>query len=88
MILTYQAANLAFTADFVESSKVLSAIEESGMVIVIDPPLDVAAALIVNSKGHGQDRNMGTCTSYQLWIFSSRTIHKRCRLFDSQSARG
>ena len=54
MILTYQAANLAFTADFVESSKVLSAIEESGMVIVIDPPLDVAAALIVNSKGRGK----------------------------------
>jgi ribokinase len=54
MILTYQAANLAFTADFVESSKVLSAIEESSMVIVIDPPLDVAAALIVNSKGRGK----------------------------------
>ena len=54
MILTYQAANMAFTADFVESSKVLSAIEESGMVIVIDPPLDVAAALIVNSKGRGK----------------------------------
>ena len=54
MILTYQAANMAFTADFVESSKVLSAIEESSMVIVIDPPLDVAAALIVNSKGRGK----------------------------------
>jgi ribokinase len=54
MILTYQAANFAFTADFVESSKVLSAIEESSMVIVIDPPLDVAAALIVNSKGRGK----------------------------------
>jgi ribokinase len=54
MILTYQAANLAFTAEFVESSKVLSAIEESSMVIVIDPPLDAAAALIVNSKGRGK----------------------------------
>jgi ribokinase len=54
MILTYQAANLAFTAEFVESSKVLSAIEESSMVIVIDPPLDVAGALIVNSKGRGK----------------------------------
>ena len=53
-ILTYQAANLAFTAEFVESSNVLSAIEESSMVIVIDPPLDVAAALIVNSKGRGK----------------------------------
>jgi ribokinase len=50
LILTYQAANLAFTPEFIESSKVLSAIEESSMVIVIDPPLDVAAALIVNSK--------------------------------------
>jgi ribokinase len=54
MILTYQAANLAFTAEFVESSKVLSAIEESSMVIVIDPPLDAAASLIVNSKGRGK----------------------------------
>jgi ribokinase len=54
MILTYQAANLAFTAEFVESSKVVSAIEESSMVIVIDPPLDVAAALIVNSKDRGK----------------------------------
>jgi ribokinase len=54
MILTYQAASLGFTAEFVESSKVLSAIEESSMVIVIDPPLDVAAALIVNSKVRGK----------------------------------
>lgn len=54
LILTYQAANLAFTPEFIESSKVLSAIEESSMVIVIDPPLDVAAALIVNSKDRGK----------------------------------
>jgi ribokinase len=54
MILTYQAANLAFTGEFVENSKVLSAIEESSMVIVIDPPLDVAAALIVKSKDRGK----------------------------------
>jgi ribokinase len=54
MILTYQAANLALTPEFVESSKVLSAIEESSMIIVIDPPLDVAAALIVNSKDRGK----------------------------------
>jgi ribokinase len=50
MILTYQAANLALRPEFVESSKVLSAIEESTMVIIIDPPLDVASALIKNSK--------------------------------------
>jgi ribokinase len=50
MILTYQAANLALTPEFVESCKVLSAIEESSMIIVIDPPLDAAAALIKNSK--------------------------------------
>ena len=54
MILTYQAANLVFTGEFVENSKVLSAIEESSMVIVIDPPLDVAAALIVKSKDRGK----------------------------------
>ena len=54
LILTYQAANFAFTPEFIESSKVLSAIEESSMVIVIDPPLDVAAALIVKSKDRGK----------------------------------
>jgi ribokinase len=54
MILTYQAANLAFTPEFIESSKVLSAIKESSMVIVIDPPLDVAGALIVNTKDRGK----------------------------------
>jgi ribokinase len=54
MILTYQAANLALTPEFVESSKVLSAIEESSMIIVIDPPLDVATALIVKSKDRGK----------------------------------
>jgi ribokinase len=54
MILTYQAANLALTPEFVESSKVLSAIDESSMIIVIDPPLEVAAALIMNSKNRGK----------------------------------
>jgi ribokinase len=54
MILTYQAANLALTPESVKSSKVLSAIDESSIVIVIDPPLDVAAALIVNCKDRGK----------------------------------
>jgi ribokinase len=54
MILTYQAANFALTPESVESSKVLSAIDESSIVIVIDPPLDVAAALIVNCKDRGK----------------------------------
>ncbi|MDQ3884321.1 MAG: PfkB family carbohydrate kinase, partial [Thermoproteota archaeon] len=50
MILTFQAANMALSPQFVESSKVLSAIEESTIIIVIDPPLDAAAALIKKSK--------------------------------------
>jgi ribokinase len=50
MILTFQAANLALTQQFVGSSKVLSAIEESTIIIVIDPPLDAAAALIKKSR--------------------------------------
>jgi ribokinase len=50
MILTFQAANMALSPQFVESSKVLSAIEESTIIIVIDPPLDAAAALIKKSR--------------------------------------
>ena len=50
MILTFQAANMALSPQFVESSKVLSAIEDSTMIIVIDPPLDAAAALIKKSR--------------------------------------
>jgi ribokinase len=54
MILTYQAANLAISQDFVQSFEVLAAIEESSIIVVIDPPLDVAASLIINGKSRGK----------------------------------
>jgi ribokinase len=54
MILTYQAANLAISQDFVQSCEVLAAMEESNIIVVIDPPLDVAASLIINGKSRGR----------------------------------
>jgi ribokinase len=46
VILTYQAANLAIMPEEVAQPKVLSAIDNSSTVIVIDPPLDTAGSLI------------------------------------------
>ena len=46
VILTHQAANLAISLEHVERPKVLSAIDRSSIIIVIDPPLDVAGSLI------------------------------------------
>jgi ribokinase len=47
VILTYQAANLAITPEDVAQPQVLSAIEHSSTLIVIDPPLDTAGSLII-----------------------------------------
>jgi ribokinase len=50
MILTHMAANLAMTEESVSSSQVSSAIDEAAAIVVIDPPLDVAATLLTRAK--------------------------------------
>jgi ribokinase len=47
VILTHQAANLAITPEEVAQPQVLSAIDNSSTMIVIDPPLDTAGSLII-----------------------------------------
>jgi len=50
MILTHMAANLMMTRELVSSSGISSAIEEAGAIVVIDPPLEVAAALLARAR--------------------------------------
>ena len=54
VILTYQAANLAIMPEEVAKPKVLSAIDNSSTVIVIDPPLDTAGSLITYASKAGK----------------------------------
>ncbi|HLE35076.1 MAG TPA: PfkB family carbohydrate kinase, partial [Nitrososphaerales archaeon] len=53
-ILTYRAANHMLTADMVDDNTTLNAIKNSKLIAVIDPPLEVADALISNAKNHGK----------------------------------
>ena len=54
LIFTHQAANLAIRPEFVVRPEVLSAIDKSNTVIVIDPPLDVAGSLIIYARRTGK----------------------------------
>jgi ribokinase len=54
LILTHQAANLAIGPELVARPEVLSAIDDSSTIIVIDPPLDVAGSLIIYAKRTGK----------------------------------
>lgn len=54
MILSHQAANLAMTPEDVSRQNVLSAIYNSNTIIVIDPPLDTAGALIISARRAGK----------------------------------
>ena len=53
-ILTHQGANLSIRLELVERPEVLSAIDKSSTIIVIDPPLDVAGSLIIYARRTGK----------------------------------
>ncbi|MFY3739608.1 MAG: ribokinase [Candidatus Nitrosomirales archaeon] len=53
-ILTYKAANHMITAAMVSDNNTVNAIKNSKLITVIDPPLEVADALISNAKSHGK----------------------------------
>jgi len=53
-ILTYKAANHMITADMVNDDTTMNAIKNSKLMTVIDPPLEVADALISNAKSFGK----------------------------------
>ena len=50
VILSHQAANLAITPEDVSRPNVLSAIDKSNIIIVIDPPFDTAGSLIIYAR--------------------------------------
>jgi ribokinase len=50
MILTHRAANWAMTGDSVYSENITSAINSSSIVVIIDPPFEVAMALARQAK--------------------------------------
>lgn len=54
MILTHMAANLMMTEAFVSSSQVSSAIDGASAIVVIDPPLEVAAAFLARARKTGK----------------------------------
>ena len=54
LILSHQAANLAITPEVVSKPNVLSAIEDSDTIIVIDPPLETAGSLITYARRLGK----------------------------------
>jgi ribokinase len=54
VILTHQAANLAITPEHVIRPEVLSAIDKTSTLIVIDPPLDIAGSLIIYARRTGK----------------------------------
>jgi len=53
-ILTYKAANHMITADMVNDDATINTIKNSRLLTVIDPPLEVADALISNAKNFGK----------------------------------
>ena len=55
MILTHQAANHAISSEHVATQEVLSAIDKSSTIIVIDPPLDIAGSLILYARRTGKN---------------------------------
>lgn len=54
VILTHQAANLAIRPEHVVRPEVLSAIDKSSTIIVIDPPFDIAGSLIIYARRAGK----------------------------------
>jgi len=53
-IVTYKAANHMITADMVNDDTIINTIKNSKLMTVIDPPLEVANALISNAKKLGK----------------------------------
>jgi ribokinase len=55
MILTHMAANEMMTSkNIIANEKILSAVDKCNMIIIIDPPLDVAANLSTQCKDRGK----------------------------------
>ena len=54
MVLTHRAANKAMTVEQVGAENVSAAVENSRMMIIVDPPIEVATALATKARERGK----------------------------------
>jgi ribokinase len=89
MILTHQAANLAIRPEHVVRPEVLSAIDKSSTIIVIDPPLDTAGSLIIYAGRIGKKIiwSPALLTSYGLSAMQRYMKHVDYLVLNQQEAR-
>jgi ribokinase len=89
VILTHQAANLAIRPEHVLRPEVLSAIDKSSTIIVIDPPLDIAGSLIINAGRIGKNViwSPALLTNYGLSAVQRYMNHVDYLILNQQEAR-
>lgn len=89
VILSHQAANLAITPEDVSRPNVLSAIDKSNTIIVIDPPLDAAGSLITYARRVGKRViwSPALLTSYGLSAMQKFVTHVDYLILNQQEAR-
>jgi ribokinase len=89
VILSHQAANLAITPEDVSRPNVLSAIDKSNTIIVIDPPFDTAGSLIIYARR--VDKTIiwspALLTSYGLSAMQKFVMHVDYLILNQQEAR-
>jgi ribokinase len=89
LILSHQAANLAITPEDVLRPNVLSAIDKSNTIIVIDPPFDTAGSLIIYARR--VDKTIiwspALLTSYGLSAMQKFITHVDYLILNQQEAR-
>lgn len=88
LILSHQAANLTISPENVSQPNVLSAIENSNTIIVIDPPLDTAGALIISARRAGKKIiwSPALLTSYGLSAVQKYAMHVDYLILNKQEA--
>jgi len=89
MILTHQAANLAIRPEHLVRPEVLSAIDKSSTIIVIDPPLDIAGSLIIYAGRIGKNViwSPALLTNYGLSAVQRYMKHVDYLILNQQEAR-
>jgi ribokinase len=88
-ILTHQGANLAIRPELVERPEVLSAIDKSSTIIVIDPPLDLAGSLIIYARRTGKSIiwSPALLTNYGLSALNRYMSHVDYLILNQQEVR-
>jgi ribokinase len=89
VILSHQAANMAITPEDVSRPDVLSAINNSNTIIVIDPPLDTAGSLIISARRVGKTIiwSPALLTSFGLAAIRKFVRHVDYLILNQQEAR-